>query len=68
MKSEKIRVNVTFSKDMDAKIKKCADDVGVSKSQYIAMTVAKSVNQEEQMMQAVMDLVANAVKEEQQKK
>lgn len=64
MGAGKIRVNVTFSKEMDEKVKKSASAIGVSKSQFIAMTVAKAITQEERMLELVGDLVANAIQEE----
>ena len=64
MLAAKVRVNVSFSKEMDEKVKKSADAIGVSKSQFIAMTVAKAITQEERMLELVGDLLANAIQEE----
>lgn len=64
MSAEKVRVNVTFSKEMDEKVRKSASAIGVSKSQFIAMTVAKAITQEERMLELVGDLLANAIQEE----
>lgn len=64
MLADKVRVNVSFSKEMDEKVKKSADAIGVSKSQFIAMTVAKAITQEERMLELVGDLLANAIQEE----
>ena len=64
MLADKVRVNDSFSKEMDEKVKKSADAIGVSKSQFIAMTVAKAITQEERMLELVGDLLANAIQEE----